>query len=283
MTASLAMMKTFKDGQGLSDKQELALGEIGLDKIGQRWSYCLFQENLVAGQWVADFRAAPNGGIAVHALPSSVDELYLEVEQDKLYALAGDMRAEFIVGAYGEIDNIGFVVTGWEKIPNTTPATARMSVRPLHNDDDVLRGNEWPALPTGSLTTIYLPGRIDNHDQGSPLDIRGVVQRDVTASDSDPKYGWVLQKGIGVCAISTTAGGAAAGERFLAPDAGTTATRLRRFGTNGTRALNSVARALGATTLGELVLAEIQIDNDATALFGVRTDLPIGARGQVIR
>ena len=278
MTASLAFMASFKDGQGLSDVQEFALGEIGQDKIGQRWSYCLFQRNLVAGQWVADYRnTGVTGGVVAQA---DASELSLTIGRDALNVAADEMRSEYIVGAYGAAGNIGFVVTGWEAL---TDSTAKLSVRPLHDADDVVRGNEWPAVPTATTLRLYLPGRIDeDRDRGNALDIRGVVQTDVIATDKNPQYGWVLQEGIGVCLMSAVGGDVTVTQRFLQPES-TPAAKYGRFSTEAARGGTTVARILGVPTADELVLAEIQIDNAATAAFGRKPKRPIGAGGPPIR
>lgn len=280
MTASLAFMASFKNGQGLSDTQEFALGEIGQDKIGQRWSYVRFERNVTAGQWIADYRS---GGTGVVTYPTDTDDLWFVVARSTLDA-GGDLPFEYLVGTYGTIGDYGFVVVGCEALEND--ANVRVQVRLLHDNDTVFTGDsEWPATPpsTGNIE-FFMPGRASVTAKGVPNDVRGVVQRTITGITAGTphthRYGWVLQKGVGLCLISGTAADFTASHRFLHP---APVARYGRFATQSARDGTTGARILGVPTLSDLVLAEIDIENNATSPFGRRPKRPIGAGGTVVR
>ena len=54
MAGSRVHMMGFDEGKGISVEQKFALGQIGQDRIGNRWSYVQFTDAVEVGEWVAD-------------------------------------------------------------------------------------------------------------------------------------------------------------------------------------------------------------------------------------
>ena len=281
MTASLAFTASFKDGMGLSDTQEFALGEINIDKIGQQWSYCLFTGDVDIGQWVQDYRTDgtvdSTPSLPTGVAPSETDDHFLYVPRSTF------RRAEAAIGAFGYASDQGFVITSWNPISSSV---ARVGVRLLHNGSERFsEPKDWSANP--STIGVYLPGRVVPGIVANLSDIRGIAQTDVTdivSSDPDTyKFGWVLQKGIGVCKLGA-AGALASGERYLeAIDGGLVGSNATPRENASARTIGRVLRDIGTGNATNLVLAEIDIDNYATSPFGRRPKRPIGAGGTVIR
>ena len=273
MTASLAFMASFKNGQALSPTQEFALGEINQDKIGQQWSYCMFTGPVAVGQWVQDFRSGN------YTMPNPPTGMTAPTIDDRfLYVLRSDVpSAEHIIGAFGFASDVGFVVTDWVAVSETV---ARIECQLLHHDDGVLDdGANWgPSLtvPPTSIA-IVMPGRVATGSNTE--DVRGIIQRSIAAADvsvTAPLYGWVLQKGVGFVELGTVA----ANHDYLNLASG------GDLNSAATRSGNTVARPLRTLTTAQandLILAEINVENNATSPFGRRPKRAIGSGGTVIR
>lgn len=247
-------------GQTLSEKQEFALGQIGQDELGQEWSYVQFTGNASAGNWLADTREST---VSFNGTAAGFGDVG---DRHGLVAKA----AVAPVGAFGRSGVDGFVITGRHSFSD---ALDKIDVRLLYNASDVdefgaRRG--WTQKPTGM--SLYVPGRVVSATASDTTsDIRGVVQRDVTIAGNEYRFGWVLQKGIGACLAPGTGSG-----NFLNAAANGAFTRAAN------RGASSVARALVSVTNGQLVTAEVFIDNKAQAWAGASPKLPIGARGERI-
>lgn len=267
MAGSRVYMLGFDEGQRISTQQKLALGQIGQDRLGNRWSYVEFGEVLSAGQWVAD------------RLGASLGVTKQEVGETRLTFDANLPDTYSHVGAYGEVlsgttgGGQGFVVT--EQLSSNV-----LRIRLLKDDDDrdFTHGGWTTEVSANATVQLYYPGGVIEGDGTVGLRARGVVQVDVpTASTDETKqYGWVQQSGIGVCRLATGVTAIHASHNLIIGAGG-------NF-TSGARTATNVKGAAALTTRAsatDLVLADIDIIN-STYRVGGGGLYPVGYGAEVI-
>lgn len=264
MAGRRAFMMGFGDGHTLSVQQQHALGELGLDRLGQQWSYVRFQETVDVGQWVQDFRSAeitpstPRAAAGEHNLRTPVT----------VFA-----SAEESVGAIGRVDaggSIGdiFIVDKWN-------AAGNVEVRVIANASDrrMPDSTGWSAALSSATRFRYaLPGRVIEGNTANET-IRGVSQVDVLTADVG-KFGWVQQTGVGLCKIGSTLGTGTDHRLYLAANGDFITTPVQG---------EDVARALVPGVADVLVPAELHVVNNAMALGGPPPKRPVGAGAPAIR
>ena len=266
MAGSRVYMMGFDEGTKLEEKQRFALGQIGQDRLGNRWSYVQFTNGvqLTAGQWVQDILQAENPAVS-----DSPNELVIATS-----ALTANRQ---YVGAYGFVTGAtgrgqGFMVTG----KYVSGANTHFTIRLLHDGTSPQDTEQWETpLKAGatSAVTFSFTGVVDTGGAAGGLArIRGVVQTTVPVSTQ--KFGWVQQSGVGLCLLNQ-AGTNVPNTGLLIPDAD----GLFEGGST-----NPVARALVTynPTANALVLAELRVDNFATSLLEAPPQRPIGIGGEVL-
>ena len=262
-------LRDFDGGQTLSNRQEFRLGTIGQDEIGQEWSYVCFQRDTYnVGEWVQD-----SGQVAVTAAhtPDNVVRDGFIIERtggttafpDKL-STVGAIGIVTAGGAKGDT----FAITEWLK-------AGKVRVR-------TLGGPRWSAGFDQNTALVYrLPGLLKEADRNAGFAARGVIQRDIEDDDLPDdttlqNYGWVLQKGIGRVAIP--AGTISSGSLLY------TAANARFSSTEAQAPVGRVLAArTGAGAAGDLIVAEVFIENNAVAPSGMPPLTGVGMRGEVIR
>ena len=276
-------LRDFDGGQTLSNRQEFRLGTIGQDEIGQEWSYVRFRgeetvsgaaatdNRYTTGQWVCDqFFNIPHANVVQGASLQGGNKL--EVGDSWFQSRTRSVGAIGKVSGTGGAGANGFVVTDWYD-------TGEVRVRVISNNTDIVtdRGAGWSANFNDNGIDYYLPGDLlPQQNFNANNRIRGIVQCDVTNADlrRGNRFGWVLQKGVGVCLVSNAV--ANTGIPLHPGNGGNL--------TNATTNQPELARALvQKPAAAGLVLAEINIENNAQALGGPRPLTGVGMRGEVIR
>ena len=276
-------MMGFGDGETLDNDQRHALGQLGLDQIGQRWTYVHFSTTapLNAGEWVADRTV---GEFTPRAAAIGDRKIELNGNANFVSAARGGTTKADLIGAYGFVNagpgpGQGFVIQ--DVLEDDT-----IQITLMHDQEnryhDRVKGLTT-ALTTASRFRIITPGRVTQGPGSSasqPNAIRGVIQRD-RATD-DPEFGWVQQSGVGVCRLETTAGGDAVANDGLLYTSGS-GVFVGKATADGTHVAQALFSTLGSAFDGDLVLADLRIENSASVLAGAPAARAVGGRGEPVR
>lgn len=269
MPGSRMYMLGFDEGREVSVEQKFALGSLGQDRIGNRWSYVQFTAALQVGEWVADRLHTGEVDVAT----ASDDELIIATSDLQ----SGDVYR----GAFGLVTSStgakqGFVITG----VYTQGTNTHFQIHVLNDATSRKSRTKWAtALTATSKVTLMKTGVVVKGVAGSAEFVRGVVQTTVPAPETGVlRFGWVQQTGVALCALNGT--NLVAANKSL----NYSTTDGRFVGINGT---TGPARRLSyvdyANTAGDVVLAEIRIENNATSPVEAPRQGPIGLGPAVIR
>ena len=273
MAGALKLMRGFDGGRTIDEVQRHALGELGQDTLGNRWSYVEFQSAVNAGQWVGD--GVVTSALGVGAAAVGTDDLEFDT------ALSADYEH---IGAYGIVvagggAGQGFVIT--ELDSNRTKAKIALLNTAGAGGDRVFDGSGWAVALTGASTVLLnYPGLVSPGGTGAtnnPGLARGVAQVDVTSAQASGAnnrgFGWVQQSGIGVCRLDASAANVAGDRRLNFAAAG-----LFLGGTTGTAGAYALATYNPGTD--DLILARIDIENTATRWYAP-AERPLGYGGEL--
>ena len=173
MPGSRVYQMGFDEGKDVGGVQQFALGLIGQDRIGQRWSYVQFTAALSAGQWVADYQEP-----IIQPVANADGELIIPTaslaDADYVY------RGSFGLISEGAGRGQGFVITGSQ----VNGANTHFSIQLIHDVNDVDSGTELsPAMAASSRIQLLLPGVVVLGVVASVALARGVVQTDKTEGE----------------------------------------------------------------------------------------------------
>ncbi len=274
------VMVNFQDTHRLHDTQEHALGYVGRDGIGNKWSYVQFREVVSVGEYVRDSEHAdliatddPGTVTAVAAVGTDI------LEDTGKFPAASDL-----VGCIGSIvDGAGtgqnFIV--FERIDNDQVRVRVLTAPTAFNDRD---DAGWhTALGTDSEYVLFFPGAVRQGDGVTDI-VRGVTQVAVTSNDLN-KHGWVQQTGMGFVKLDASSGNTPdRGEKLIPAASGLV------IGHAGTKTVDeNAAPSIGRSLVGDfdgtadvLMWAKIEIDNDMQSFRLPHTTHPFAQPGQRI-
>ena len=193
------VMIEFQDTRKLHDVQEHALGYVGRDGIGQKWSYVQFREVVGVGERVRDsvhtdlITADDPGTVAADAA----------IGTDILEDTGKFPASSDLVGAIGAIvggTGAGQNFTVIERIDNDKIRVRVITAPTAFNDRE--DGGWHTALDNTSMYELFFPGAVRQGDGATDI-VRGITQVAVTANDLN-RYGWVQQTGLGFQKIDAT-------------------------------------------------------------------------------
>lgn len=236
---SLSFMRSFNEGQTITEVQKFPLGVVQADTEGNRWSYVEFSGAVNAGDWVADTTQAVAATNVLHGntdagVGDSGDKIIPVTSsilpEDREYA-----GAYGIISAGGSVDDM-FIIddvetrTGYRAVHITL-------INPATGEPDESRGLTANLSNTSALQLSYV-GRVATGGANSVGSARGFAQVAVSATQASAAgrrgFGWVQQSGIAM--VNKSAAGAGDGAFSLAangdvlPAAGGTAGRLLNMG-----------------------------------------------------
>ena len=250
------VMIEFQDTRKLHDTQEHALGYVGRDGIGNRWSYVQFREVVGVGERVrdsvhSDLITTDDPGTVSAAAAIGTNRL----TDDGKFPIASDLAGCIgaIVGGAGAGQNF----TVMRRIDSNI-----LEVKVLTNIADLsdrVDGGWNVALTTASEYRLFFPGAVRQGDGLRDID-RGFTQVEVGADDLN-KYGWVQQTGLGFMKLDTSADDAVIGENLVATSAGLVK------GFSGTTSPEEASAGIGRSLLGDygadvLMWTEIHVVNE---------------------
>ena len=254
------VMVNFQDTRKLHDTQEQALGYVGRDGIGYKWSYVQFREVMGVGERVrdsvhSDLISTDDPGTVSAAAAIGTNRLTDSGKFPISTDLAGCIGA--IVGGPGAGQNF----TVMRRVDSNI-----LEVKVLTTPTDLSDREDggWDtALTTASEYRLFFPGVVRQGDGLTDID-RGFTQVAVTADDLN-KYGWVQQTGLGFMKLDTSAANAVIGENLVA-STGTGSAGLVRGLTTATTA-DEAASGIGRSLLGDygadvLMWGELNVVNE---------------------
>ena len=249
------VMIEFQDTRKLHDTQEHALGYVGRDGIGNRWSYVQFREVVGVGERVrdsvhSDLIATDDPGTVSAAAAIGTTRLTDAGKFPMTTDLAG------CIGAIVEGAGAGQNFTVMRRVDSNI-----LEVKVLTTPTDLSDRQDggWNvALTTASEYRLFFPGVVRQGDGLTDID-RGVTQVAVSADDLN-RYGWVQQTGLGFVKLDTSADDAVTGENLVATGSGLVK------GFSGTTSPEEAAAGIGRSLLGNfdtdvLMWTEININN----------------------
>ena len=215
------VMIEFQDTRKLHDVQEHALGYVGRDGIGQKWSYVQFREVVDVGERVrdsvhTDLIATDDPGTVAVAADVGADIL----EDTGKFPMSSDLTG--CIGAIVVGEGAGQHFTVMSRIDSDKLRVKVLTAPSAFNDRE--DGGWQTALDTTSQYRLFFPGAVRQGDGVNDI-VRGYTQVAVTADDLN-KYGWVQQTGIGFKKLDVSADGDAdrtalsVGDRIVAAAAG---------------------------------------------------------------
>ena len=250
------VMIEFQDTRKLHDTQEHALGYVGRDGIGSKWSYVQFREVVGVGERVrdsvhSDLITTDDPGSVSAAAAIGTNRLTDEGKFPLSTDLAGCIGA--IVGGAGAGQNF----TVMRRVDsNILEVKVLTTLTDLSDRQD---GGWNVALTTASQYRLFFPGVVRQGDGLTDID-RGFTQVAVTADDLN-KYGWVQQTGLGFTKLDTSADNVVIGENLVATGAGLVK------GFSGTTSPEEAAAGIGRSLLGDygadvLMWSELNVVNE---------------------
>lgn len=248
-----------REGQDVHSQQKHALGQLGLDNRGNRWTYVQFSGAIGVGQWAADEVVTLATADIVNANSRTTNH-YFDVtetafkDDDKF----GDERV--VEGAYGVVHAGGsagdnFIIDSLELLPDNVTGHMRIHVMIIDTATGLPdKDKNWSANFNGT-TNIQLSyvGRVRSaadSDAGEIGFARGVAQKAIATGDAG-KFGWLRQSGIALVNVTGTDN---SGRLNLAINGGI-----------ASAAGGTLGRVLTPARAG-LVLADIDIVNSASRL-----------------
>lgn len=251
MPGSRVNMSGFDGGLQFEDEQKFALGTIGQDRLGQRWSYVQLTGDVALGQWVGDIARISRNSVA-GGVPQWGDIVRVTTNFDADYSPVGGFG--YVTEGAGQQAGQGFIVT--EQIADDTVRIQLINSSTKRLDGG--RGFE-AAVDVASDIVFMFPGVVEVGTGARVDSARGVAQ----VAGTDEQFGWVQQSGIGIIALAGGAVIGADGEANFAASGVFTNTA----GTAGARVLQG-AVAAAQRGLNPRVLAEIDIVNTARQWIG---------------
>ena len=274
------VMVNFSDTQIVHQTQEHALGYVGHDRVGNRWSYVQFREVIGVGDRVrdsvhTDLIATDNPGTVSAAAAIGTDILTDAGKFPVAADLVGCIGA--IVGGAGVGQNFRVI----EQLANTNELRVIVHTTPTgFNDRDDAGWNV--ALDATSQYRLFFPGAVRQGDGVNDI-VRGFSQVAVAAADLN-KYGWVQQTGMGFMKLdASVADVAAIGEGLGSQSDGLVA------GWGATITTTELDAEVGRSLLGDytgstdvLIWAKLEVDNTMESFRLPHTVHPFAVPGQRI-
>ena len=272
------VMIEFQDTRKLHDTQEHALGYVGRDGIGYRWSYVQFREVVGVGERVrdsvhTDLIATDNPGSVSAASAIGTNRL---TDAGK-FPLASDLSGCIgtIIGGSGHGQNFTVI----RRIDsNILEVKVLTTATDLSDRED---GGWNVALSTTSTYRLFFPGAVRQGDGLTDVD-RGITQVAVTADDLN-KYGWVQQSGLCFQKVDASANVFVIGEGIIG-----TADGLAE-GLTATVTADDAAAVIGRSLIGDttgsndiLMWSEIDIKNEMQSFRLDHATHPFAKSGQRI-
>ena len=272
------VMIEFQDTRRLHDTQEHALGYVGSDGIGYKWSYVQFREVVGVGERVrdsihSDLITVDDPGTVSAAAAIGTNRL----TDDGKFPLASDL-----MGCIGTIVNgagVGQNFTVIRRIDSNILEVKVLTAALLFSDRE---DGGWNAgLTTASRYRLFFPGAVRQGDGLTDV-VRGVTQVAVTADDLN-KYGWVQQTGLGFQKIDSSSNAFVIGEGIIGAASGLAE------GFTGTTTADEAAAVIGRSLLGDisgtidaLTWSEINIVNNMQSFRLDHAVHPFAKPGQKI-
>ena len=272
------VMIEFQDTRKLHDTQEHALGYVGRDGIGYKWSYVQFREVMGVGERArdsvhTDLIATDNPGSVSAASAIGTNRL---TDAGK-FPLASDLSGCIgtIVGGSGHGQNFTVI----RRIDsNILEVKVLTTATDLSDRED---GGWNVALSTTSTYRLFFPGAVRQGDGLTDV-VRGFTQVAVTADDLN-KYGWVQQSGLGFQRIDNSANNFVIGEGIVGAADGLSE------GFTGTTTADEAAAGIGRSLVGEitgtndvLMWSEIKVVNNMQSFRLDHAVHPFAKSGQRI-